>query len=465
MTDPADLRAIFLFDGLDDAQLDDLSSVGEIVEFAAGQVLFHQGQPAEAWWVLLAGRLELIRRIGREEKVVAVMERPGVWAGGFRAWSEDGRYLATTRGVDAGRMFRVPATALHDWAQRTLPFGVHLIEGFFQTVRTMEAMASQRESLIALGTVAAGLAHELNNPASAAVRAVDSLQRVSDDLIDALVRMGEGAVTAEQFLTLDGFRRELRPLEAQTGALERADREDALTDWLDDHAVDDAWVIAPALADAGADPAWCERVAATITDDTLSSALHWIASTMASQALLREVKDATTRVSDLVAAVRDYSQLDRASVQLVTVTDGIESTLVMLGPKLKDGVTVARDYDAALPRIEANPGELNQVWTNLIDNAVDAMDGAGTLTITTRAEPDAIIVAVSDTGIGMPPEVQTHAFDPFFTTKPVGKGTGLGLDACRRIVEEHHKGSITIDSRPGATTLRVRLPRQAATDS
>jgi signal transduction histidine kinase len=175
--------------------------------------------------------------------------------------------------------------------------------------------------------------------------------------------------------------------------------------------------------------------------------------------LLDEVREATGRVSELVGAVRSYTQMDRASMQSVDVLEGLESTLVMLGHKLRDGVQVVREYDAELPRIEAYPGELNQVWTNLVDNAVDAMDGGGTLRLTTRTDADAIVVEVADTGGGMTPDVVARAFDAFYTTKDVGKGTGLGLDIARRIVVDRHGGTIDIDVRPGETVLRVRLPR------
>ncbi len=237
-----------------------------------------------------------------------------------------------------------------------------------------------------------------------------------------------------------------------------ADREDALSTWLSGRGVEKDWLIAPPLAAAGADTAWCERAADVLQGGALEPGLEWVASTVSAHGLLAEVKESTRRISELVAAVKSYSQLDRASTQQVDVAEGLESTLVMLAHRIPDGVAVVRDYGTDVPRIEAIAGELNQVWTNLIDNAVDAMEGNGTLRVSTRSDGDGVVVEVADTGVGMSHEVQDHAFDPFFTTKGVGKGTGLGLDISRRIVVDRHGGEITIDAQPGQTVLRVRLP-------
>jgi signal transduction histidine kinase len=452
-----DLRAIALFDGLTDEQLAELHAGAEEVPFGPGDELFREAKPAGSWWVLLEGSIDLVRRIGNEETVLRVMGTPGQWAGGFQAWDPNGVYLATGRGATPGRILRVPAGLLRASAEAWFPFGVHLILGLVQTVRSIEAVARQRESLVALGTLAAGLAHEINNPASAATRAVDALAETSETMQTAFRRLAMGSIPPDRLAALDTLRRAIEPPAGTVKPLQLADREDALSDWLADHGVEREWRVAPPLAAAGLDTDWCDRVAGLLDDDELEPGLEWIAASLSTGALLSELKESTGRISDLVAAVRSYSQLDRASVQRMDVTEGLEATLVMLAHRL-GGVTVTRDYGTGVPRIEAIAGELNQVWTNLIDNAVDAMRGSGTLRVSTRAHEHGVVVEIGDTGPGMSKEVQAHAFEPFFTTKGVGQGTGLGLDVSRRIVTERHGGEITIDQRPGETVLRVRLP-------
>ena len=452
-----DLRPLALLDGLNDDQLRDLLAAGDVLSFQPGQELFREAQPAEYWWVLLAGSISLVRRIGQEETSVAVMDSPGKWAGGFRAWDAHGVYLATGRGATAGRVLRVPADRLRECATAWFPLGVHLLQGMAQTARRIESAARQREALVALGRLAAGFAHEINNPASAATRAVDALAETSDALRSALHRLSEKSISAEQLIGLDTLRRAIQPRAVRRNPLAVADFEDALSDWLAEHGVQQDWLIAPPLAAAGLDAAWCDRAAALLGDDLLEPGLEWVASALSMDALLAEVKESTGRISQLVAAIKSYSQLDRASLQQTDLTEGLESTLVMLAPRIA-GVTVVRDYDAAVPRIEAMAGELNQVWTNLIDNALDAMGGTGTLRVSTGGIEGGVLVEIADTGPGMPADVRAHAFEPFYTTKEVGKGTGLGLDIARRIVVERHGGDITIDSRPGDTVVHVRLP-------
>ena len=457
-----ELRGLPILAGFTDEQVADLVGSGTEEAHEPGDHLFDEGRPADDWWLLLEGKVDMVRRIGHEEVVMVTMQVPGQWAGGFRAWDEHGVYMGSARVMAPTRVFRLPADTLGAHGEAWFPFAVHLLRGLIGTARRIEHNAQQREALVALGTLAAGLAHEINNPASAAVRTVGALQQSSDDVFASLQRLAGEGITAEQFVALDGLRRSIDPATAPTG-VELAEREDELTDWMSEHDVDRGWVIAAPLAGAGVDVAWCERAASSLSSPALQAGLEWVASSVTTTALIAEAQSATRRISDLVTAVKSYSQLDRAAVQDVRVVDGLESTLVMLGHKLREGdVTVRRDYADDLPLIEASPGELNQVWTNLIDNALDAMDGHGTLTLKTYADDRSVVVEVHDTGHGMTDEVVAHAFEPFFTTKPVGRGTGLGLDMSRRIVVERHGGGLEVDSRPGDTVLRVRLPLRAA---
>jgi signal transduction histidine kinase len=453
-----DLRPLSLFDGLTDDQLGELIEGGTEVRIEPGVDLFREGEHADYWWVLVDGTIDLMRHIGREDTVVRKMDVPGRWAGGFRAWDEHGVYLATGRGATGGRVLRVPAEVLRDRLNAWFPLGRHLVEGLYGTARFIESTVRQRESLIALGTLAAGLAHEINNPAAAATRAVDVIETACQTLLSSLGRLAQGEITARQFIALDTLRREIEPQGAAQDPLALADHEDALSSWLTRHGIAREWMIAPPLAAARADLAWCERAATLLEGPALEPGLEWVASTFSVATLLSELKESTRRISELVAAIKSYSQMDRASMQHINVTDGLESTLLMLGHRLRDGVTVVRDYSADIPQIAAYPGELNQVWTNLIDNAIDAMDGAGTLRVSTRTERDHVVIEVGDTGPGMPPQVAARAFEAFYTTKDVGKGTGLGLDIAQRIIVERHGGTIVIDSHPGETVLRVRIP-------
>ncbi|MFL6027729.1 MAG: sensor histidine kinase [Friedmanniella sp.] len=459
----ADLRPLSLFDGLTDEQLAELILAGTEVPIEPGVELFHEGEHADFWWVLVDGAVNLWRHVGREDTVVGRMDVPGRWAGGFRAWDEHGVYLASGRGAVPGRVLRVPATALRERSSAWFPFAGHLIQGLYTTARTIEATVRQRESLVTLGTLAAGLAHELNNPAAAAARAVGALEVATQTLLSSLRRLADGDLSGPQLVALDDLRREARPQAVELDPVDRADAEDLLTDWLVAHGVERDWSIAPSLAAAGLDVAWCEQVATLVPDAAVEPALEWLASTFAAGALLSEVKESTRRVSELVGAVRSYSQMDRGSLQRLDVRDGLESTLVMLGHKLREGVTVTRAYGSDVPLIESYAGELNQVWTNLIDNAVDAMDGAGQLTVTTRSAGADVVVEIGDTGPGMPPEVAARAFEAFYTTKEVGKGTGLGLDIAQRIVVQRHGGTIDIDATPSGTVLRVTIPVNAKT--
>jgi signal transduction histidine kinase len=347
--------------------------------------------------------------------------------------------------------------------------GKHLLDGLFQTVERIDSLVRERESLVALGTMAAGLAHELNNPAAAAVRAGDDLRSTLEAMQGTLPALMNGTLSPAQLraifalqVQVSGLAGDVRPLDA----LSAADREDEIVAWLEDRGVDDAWTLAPSLVAGGLDLDWLEHAAEEVGPEALAPALRWIVCGLTASHLLSQLQGATRRISDLVRAVKEYTYMDRAPVQEIDLHDGIESTLVMLGHKLPHGTTVVREFDPALPRIEAYGSELNQVWLNLLDNAVDAAGGTGQVRIRTAHDGDGVLVEIADTGPGVPEDIQRRIFEPFFTTKEPGKGTGLGLDIARRIAVERHGGDLTLESEPGNTRFTVRLlyrlPRKEA---
>jgi signal transduction histidine kinase len=454
-----ELREAFLTAGLTDEQRTELIAAGEEVHFAPGDELFHEGRLADVLWILLEGELELTRTIAGQRRVMTTMNTPGQWAGGLAAWGDaEGLYRASGRAVTPGRCLAVPSGQLGALVERWSPFAKHMVMGVYQTVRGIDAAARERESLVALGTLAARLAHEINNPASASMRSVEALRNTGEYMLASLVGLAENGMSAEEFLQLDQLRRELqqRP-PTRESAIAAAEREEFIGTWLEDHEIGLAWQMAPVLANSGVDRTWLEELDARIGSATMFPALRWISSTVGMSSLLAELTDATGRIVHLVEDVKTYSAMDRAEFQRVDLSSGIQSTLAMLAPKLA-GIDVVCSYDPELPHLEVAAAELNQVWTNLIDNAVDAMDGHGTLTITTFRDGDAAVVTITDTGHGLDPAARPHVFEPFFTTKDVGKGTGLGLDISRRIVVDRHGGEIDFDWTPGATTVRVRIP-------
>ncbi len=310
----------------------------------------------------------------------------------------------------------------------------------------------------------AGLTHELNNPVTAIARATARLQEMLAGMrekIGEMVRTDLPAGQLEAIADLAGQALARRRSAPSLSPLETSDREEELADWLEDHGVGSAWDLAPTLVAAGVDLAWLEKLAEAVPPPNLEVGLSYPVRALESDSLLDEIADAAGRISGLLASAKQYTQMDRAPLQSFDIHEGLDATLTMLGHKLGDDIEVVRDYDPSLPKISAFPGELNQVWTNLIDNAVDAMEREGKLTVRTRPEGnDRVVVEIGDTGPGIPEDARTRVFEPFFTTKEVGKGTGLGLDIAWRIVVGRHSGEIRLESAPGNTRFEVVLPIQ-----
>jgi len=463
---PDDLRQLFLFEKLSDEQLDWLCQHGHVERFEPGQV-YREGDPATCFYVLLNGTVVMSRRVGQDDIEVNRTSGPGTYSGAFNAYidSEPQIYNNSVR-VPEPSTFFVLAASDFAWLMREwFPMPVHLLEGLFFGQRNSQRVIGQRERLLALGSLSAGLTHELNNPAAAAVRATASLRERVAGMRHKLGILAAGKFSPETMDTLIKLQERAVELVAKApklSPLETNDREDAITDWFDDRGIAGGWDLAPTYVQAGLDTAWLDQVAATVDESVLDSALRWLGYTVETELLMNEIEDSTTRISTLVGAAKQYSQLDRAPYQVVDVHELLDSTLMMLGGKIPPGITIVRDYDRSLPPVPGYAGELNQVWTNLIDNAVSAMGDTGTLTVRTMRQNDEyLIVEFGDTGPGVPPEIKDRIFEPFFTTKPVGEGTGLGLDISWRIIANKHHGAIQVQSVPGDTKFRVWLPLTA----
>ena len=464
---PGELRELFLFEKLDDAQLAWLAERGEVVDYQAGETVYRAGEPAEQFFVLLEGTLVMTMRAGGTEIEVNRTSHRGTYAGAFFAYLDlplARSYPSSLRAVSDCRFWVLPAADFGQAVREWFPMATHMLEGFAVQGMGSQQTVSTRERLVALGTVTAGLTHELNNPATAATRATASLRERLAGLWDELAALAGAGVDAAQLAALADLVAEAaagRDGHPPPSALEASDREDELGGWLEDHDVEGAWELAPPLVAAGVDSTWLERVAAAVPAAAVGRAVGLAATACEAGSLLDEVGEAARRISALIDKARQYSQMDRSPLQQVDVHDGLESTLTMLKHKLETGIEVVRDYDRSLPELPAYAGELNQVWTNLVDNAADAMegmDGRGRLTVRTGRDGDRVLVEIGDNGPGVPEAAAAHLFEPFFTTKPVGRGTGLGLDICWRIVVQRHHGDLRFSSSPGDTRFQVLLP-------
>jgi len=459
-----ELRTLFLFEKLTGDQLQWLCERGHVELIEPGPV-YAEGASATCFYVLLEGTVVMSRRVGADDIEVGRTSMRGVYSGAFTAYLGDRVpqvYQNSLRTAEPSRFFVLDADVFAELMHEWFPMAVHLLEGLFFGNKNAQQAIGQRERLLALGSLSAGLTHELNNPAAAAVRATSTLRERVAGMRHKLGMIAGGKwdrTSLETLIKLQEEAAERVPKAVVLSPLEASDREDAIADWLEDHGCTEGWLMAPTFVAAGLDVAWLDHVEATVDEGTLEPALRWLNYTVDTELLMNEIEDSTTRISTLVGAAKQYSQMDRAPYQVVDVHELVDSTLLMLSGKFPAGIKIVKEYDRSLPQIPAYAAELNQVWTNLIDNAVSAMGQSGTLTVRTGQDrEDEVFVEFGDTGPGVPQEIRNRIFEPFFTTKPVGEGTGLGLDISWRIVVKKHHGDLSLESSPGDTRFRVRLP-------
>lgn len=473
-----ELRTLFLFEDLSDEQLDTLCQAGSIEKFPAGPIVT-EGDPATCFYVMLDGELVMSKRSGGVDIQTNRTSMRGVYFGAWSAYipGEEHIYEASVRLTKPSRVFVLDANAFAGFMQSQFPMAVHLLEGHKVGGRRQSQIIGQREKLLALGNITAGLTHQLNNPAAATARAVADLREGVGKMRHKLAMLADGKFTPQALRMLVTIQDEVAEQVAKSKgleltALETSDREDEMGDWLEDHDIVGAWDYAPTFVEAGLDIDWLERISASVDDAlrdgeasaTLQAALGWLKYTIDTELRMNEIAEASKRISALLAGAKQYSQMDRGSYQSADVHEGLRSTMMMFGDKVgKDKpVSLCKELDKSLPQLHCYPGDLNQVWTNIIDNAIQAMNGHGTLTIRTRRETDEMIrVEICDDGPGIPAEDISRIFTPFFTTKPFGEGTGLGLDLAWRIVVEKHHGDLRVQSKPGDTRFIVLLPLQA----
>jgi len=456
-----DLQRTFLFEDFSLEQLHWVIDHAEVRRLAAGEYAVHQDEAADAFWVLLDGEIRFSRTVGTQDVVVEISDRPGTWGGWLPIF--DNIPTISLRALRPTRALRIPKDATQQMLNGGFPLTNHLLIGVYGGVQNIEAVTRQQEKLAALGKLSAGLAHELNNPAAAAGRAAGQMRellasqedralhlgrRLSNDDVDWLLSLRDDAAARA---------RSQEPLDALT----QSDREDELLRWFEAHGVERGWDLAPDLVTAGLTTADLDVIASRLPAEVLSDSISWLCATLSAVALTGELESSAERISDLVKAIKDYSYMDQAPIQNVDVHAGIDTTLKIFGYKLKfSKIRIVREYDRTLPKITAYGSELNQVWTNLIANAVEAVSGQQDqqITIRTYADGNSVVVEICDNGPGILKELQARIWEPFFTTKGVGEGTGLGLDTTRRIVVRHHHGDISVSSKPGDTRFRVVLP-------
>lgn len=461
MTDMIDaLQHIPLFANLTAEQLRWVAEQGQEIRLHPGDRIASEGDPADGFYIILAGETEWTKRVGQQEVHAVTLGAGTVFAELILIL--DAPYPTTGRALTSVRLYKLTPETF--WQMLTVCPSVlrGVVAIAAERSQIHESVSQQHAKLISLGTMAAGLAHELNNPAASVQHASGRLRETFTTIPKLVCRLNKEHLTAAQSEFVDHFHRELAAhahAAVSLSPLERSEREDELADWFDSHDIAHGWEHAATFVQAQVTTSQLDTLAEHVPTTALGSVIDWIAATLSTGTLLDEMVQSSRRISTLVKVIKDYAYLDQAPLQEIDIREGIENTLIILGHRLQRGtITIHQQYEPLLPRICAYGNELNQVWTNLIDNALDAIGDAGELTIRTASEAGRVLVEIRDNGPGIPPAIQERIWEPFFTTKDVGSGTGLGLDTCRRIVVNRHGGEIRCESQPGDTRFQVRLP-------
>jgi signal transduction histidine kinase len=464
VTTPEELRQVPLFNGLTDEELREVLEEGSEEFIPAGEVGGREGEPVHHLYVILEGEFRWSKKVDGGEVVMNTYGSGEFFAEVPLLLGKP--FLATWRALADSRVFALPNEIFRRMLTIHPSFSNTVLEMLAQRIQVLYSVSQQRERLSSLGTLAAGLAHELNNPASASRRATarlrDSLENRRSLGMSLTRAAARGEIDPAQSDTLEqlvheSFRRDKAPI---LTSLERSDFEDEVALWLEERGVEEVWDLSHTLVGAGLGIADLRLAEGAVPPTVLADALGYLASLLGAVGLLDEIEESSMRISNLVATMEGYSYMDRAPTQEVDVNEDLDNTLAILRYRLA-GIEVERDYDESLPRITAHGSELNQVWTNIIANAIDAVadeDKTGRIRLSTKQERDRLLVEISDNGPGIPEEIQDRVFEPFFTTKDVGKGAGFGLDVSYRIVVGRHGGDIRIVSNPGDTRFQVRLP-------
>jgi signal transduction histidine kinase len=455
MIDKSELLRVPAFADLPDDQIEWFLAQSQETHVKAGETYVRQGDPADWMFVILEGQFQWRGEFGGETVVLSAKVGDVT---GVLPFSRMKQFTVTGRAITDGRVLKFPAALFPELVQKMPELTTRLVGLMSDRIREATRIEQQRDRLASLGKLSAGLAHELNNPASAAKRAASQLREILIKIKAASLELGRRDLTAAQ-------KSEIEKLEASftqkdvipPDALTVSDLEDQIDSLLRSHGQNDLWQLAADLARKNIKPEVLESLFANLDADTARAALVRIAASVEVASLLHEIESSTSRISDLVLAIKEYTHMDQAPVQNVDIVKSLETTLTILNHKLKQGVAVQRDYQNVPFLVNSFGSELNQVWTNIIDNAIDAMHGKGELRVRTYRDDNCVVVEIGDNGPGISPEVKPHIFEPFFTTKGVGEGTGLGLDTVQRIVKKH-RGSIQVTSKPGDTRFQVWLP-------